>query len=99
MDILRKPPLALTCRATASSLTGIPSAARQLTSIGTTTGKRWLFRRSTLVPSALIGRFLIFTGLLSAARLAGPCGIDFGLIDAPQPGFMVNARLKNFHGT
>src|SRR5579872_1185278 len=40
----------------------MPSLPRQLTSIGMTTGKRRVFRRSALVPSEVMGRFLIVTG-------------------------------------
>src|SRR5262249_38293773 len=65
LDIFKKRPLSFTWPATASSCKALPLGPRQLTSTGTTTGKRRLFRRSTSVPSALIGRFFMMTFPLS----------------------------------
>src|ERR1700730_2758869 len=55
-DISNWPPLAFTCLAMACSLIARPAGPRQLTSIGTVTGKRRAFLRSTFVPSGLVPR-------------------------------------------
>src|SRR6266699_1250838 len=53
----------------ACSLIAMPSRPRQLTSIGTVTGNRWAFLRSTFVPSGLVPRAGIRAGFLPPSTL------------------------------
>src|SRR5260221_4344151 len=52
----------------AGSLIAMPSGSRQLTSIGTATGNRWAFLRSTFVPSGLVPRLAMVAGSFRHVR-------------------------------
>src|SRR5258706_5237579 len=53
----------------ACSFITMPSGLRQLTSMGTVTGNRLAFLRSTFVPSGLVPRLAMFAGFLPTSRI------------------------------